>query len=124
MKDVLIVGAGIGGLTLALELCRRGIGCRVVESAPDPGAAGVGINLLPHAMRAYSELGLQPALERIAVETKEAAFTPPEGFPYKATYVTVLALRSARASRSPDGALPRELGSFVSAQLEVVPKRR
>jgi len=57
-------------------------------------------------------------------ETKEAAFTPPEGFPYKATYVTVLALRSARASRSPDGADPRELGSFVSAQLEVVPKRR
>ena len=74
MHEVLIVGGGIGGLTLALELCRRGIGCRVVESAPEIKAVGVGVNLLPHAMRAYAELGLQPALERVAVETAEAAF--------------------------------------------------
>src|SRR5262245_44683688 len=72
--DLLIVGGGIGGLTLALELSRRNIGCRVFESAPEVRAVGVGINLLPHAMRAYSELGLQHALERVAVETKEAAF--------------------------------------------------
>jgi len=74
MQDVLIVGGGIGGLTLALELSRRGIGCRVFESALEINAVGVGVNLLPHAMRAYSELGLQAALERVAVETKEAAF--------------------------------------------------
>ena len=35
MNDVLIVGAGIGGLTAALELHRRGIACRVFESAPE-----------------------------------------------------------------------------------------
>jgi len=74
VNDVLIVGGGIGGLTLGLELSRRGIGCRVFESAPDIKAVGVGVNLLPHAMRAYAELGLQPALERVAVETAEAAF--------------------------------------------------
>ena len=74
MQDVLIVGGGIGGLTLALELSRRGIGCHVFESALEINAVGVGVNLLPHAMRAYSELGLQAALERVAVETKEAAF--------------------------------------------------
>jgi 5-methylphenazine-1-carboxylate 1-monooxygenase len=74
VHEVLIVGGGIGGLTLALELCRRGIGCRVFESAPEIKAVGVGVNLLPHAMRAYAELGLQPALERVAVETAEAAF--------------------------------------------------
>ena len=74
MNDVLIVGGGIGGLTLALELSRRGIGCRVFESAPEIKAVGVGVNLLPHAMRVFAELGLQPALERVAVETKEAAF--------------------------------------------------
>jgi 2-polyprenyl-6-methoxyphenol hydroxylase-like FAD-dependent oxidoreductase len=74
VDDVLIVGGGIGGLTLALELSHRGIGCRVFESAPEIKAVGVGVNLLPHAMRAYAELGLQPALERVAVETAEAAF--------------------------------------------------
>jgi hypothetical protein len=57
-------------------------------------------------------------------ETREVVFAPPEGFPYKATYVTPLRFRSTRASRSPGGEDPRELGAFVSMRLEVVPKRR
>src|SRR5688500_18678744 len=74
MNDILIVGAGIGGLTLALALQRRGIACRVFESAPEVKAVGVGINLLPHATKVLGELGLVPALARVAVETAEAAF--------------------------------------------------
>jgi len=74
MGDVLIVGGGIGGLTLALELHRLGIACRVFESAPEMKAVGVGINLLPHATRVLGELGLVPALARVAVETQEGAF--------------------------------------------------
>ena len=72
--EVLIVGGGIGGLTLALELHRLGIACRVYESAPEIKAVGVGVNLLPHATKVMGELGLVPALERVAVETAEAAF--------------------------------------------------
>jgi len=72
--DVLIVGAGIGGLTLALELHKRGIACRVFETAPEIKAVGVGINILPHASAVLAELGLEPALARVAVETAEAAF--------------------------------------------------
>jgi 2-polyprenyl-6-methoxyphenol hydroxylase-like FAD-dependent oxidoreductase len=72
--EILVIGAGIGGLTLALELHRRGIGCRVLESAPEIKAVGVGINLLPHATKALGELGLVPALARVAIETQEAAF--------------------------------------------------
>ncbi len=74
MSDVLIVGGGIGGLTLALELHAKGLPCRVYESAPEIKAVGVGINLLPHAMQVLGELGLEPALSRVAVETQEAAF--------------------------------------------------
>src|SRR5262245_7263979 len=73
-NEVLIVGAGIGGLTTALELHRRGIACRMFESAPEIRPVGVGINLLPHATEVLGGLGLVPALERVGVETREAAF--------------------------------------------------
>jgi 5-methylphenazine-1-carboxylate 1-monooxygenase len=72
--EVLIVGGGIGGLSLALELHSKRIACRVFESAPQIKAVGVGINLLPHATRALAELGLEPALARVAVETADAHF--------------------------------------------------
>src|SRR5262245_62032657 len=72
--EVLIVGAGIGGLTLALSLHQLGIACRVFEAAPEIKPLGVGINLLPHGMRELTELGLQERLAKIAVETKELCF--------------------------------------------------
>jgi 5-methylphenazine-1-carboxylate 1-monooxygenase len=73
-EDILIVGGGIGGLTLALSLHQVGIPCTVFEAAPEIKALGVGINLLPHAMREYAELGLQEKLSAVAVETQEVCF--------------------------------------------------
>ena len=71
---VLIIGGGIGGLTLALSLHQAGIACRVFEAAPGIQPLGVGINLLPHGMRELSELWLQEKLARVAVETRELCF--------------------------------------------------
>lgn len=71
---VLIIGGGIGGLTLALSLHQAGLRCRVYEAAPEIKALGVGINLLPHAMREFTELGLQQRLVAVAVETQEVCF--------------------------------------------------
>lgn len=72
--DIAIVGGGIGGLTLALALREAGIACRVYEAAPAWKPLGVGVNLLPHAMRELTELGLAPALERAAIATREVVF--------------------------------------------------
>ena len=74
MGDVIIIGAGIGGLTLALQLQRAGIPCRVFEAAPEIKPIGVGINLLPHAMRDLAALGLEAPLAACGVITSEAVF--------------------------------------------------
>jgi len=74
VQDVLILGAGIGGLTAALELAKRGIGCRVFESAPEIKAVGVGINILPHATQVLADHDLVSSLKAVAIETAEAAF--------------------------------------------------
>jgi 2-polyprenyl-6-methoxyphenol hydroxylase-like FAD-dependent oxidoreductase len=74
VQDVLIVGAGIGGLTAALEFARKRIACRVLESAPEIKAVGVGINILPHATQVLADHDLVPALGAVAIETAEAAF--------------------------------------------------
>jgi 5-methylphenazine-1-carboxylate 1-monooxygenase len=74
VDEIIIVGAGIGGLTLGLALHQAGIACRIYESVPDVKAIGVGINLLPHATKELAALGLEDALARVAIETTDATF--------------------------------------------------
>ena len=73
-RDVLIIGGGVTGLTLALSLHEARIPCRVYEAAAELKWHGVGINLLPHAVRELTELGLAGRLERRAVLTREMCF--------------------------------------------------
>lgn len=71
---IAIVGGGIGGLGLALGLHARGLPCDVYEAVPEVREIGVGITLLPHAMRELAALGLQPALEAAGIENLESVF--------------------------------------------------
>lgn len=55
--EVLIVGAGPTGLTLACDLIRRGIGCRVVEQNPFPQIGSRGFTLKPRSLEILDDLG-------------------------------------------------------------------
>ncbi len=74
MQDVIIIGAGIGGLSLALMLAEKGITARVYEAAAELKPLGVGISLLPHASRELCALGLREALSRTAVTATYSCF--------------------------------------------------
>ena len=60
---VLIVGAGIGGLTAAIALRRAGIDAVVLEQAPELREVGAGISLWPNAINAFRRLGIGDAVE-------------------------------------------------------------
>lgn len=65
---VLIVGAGIGGLTAALCCVARGIDVTVLEQADALNEIGAGIQLPPNAMKVFKSLGLDTSLEAVAVK--------------------------------------------------------
>ncbi len=55
---ILIVGGGLGGLTTALALARRGRRARVLEGAPEFGAIGYGIQFGPNVFHVFDRIGL------------------------------------------------------------------
>ncbi|MCA9555243.1 MAG: FAD-dependent monooxygenase, partial [Myxococcales bacterium] len=73
MLDVLMVGAGIGGLTAARSLARGGASVALVERAARPSAAGAGIVLGGNAMACLDalELGSAVAARGRAVDEME-----------------------------------------------------
>jgi 3-hydroxybenzoate 6-monooxygenase len=63
---ILIVGGGLGGLTTALALARRGISTRVLEGAPEFGAIGYGIQFGPNVFHVFERLGLMEQVLAVA----------------------------------------------------------
>ncbi len=71
---VIVVGGGIGGLSLALSLHQAGIAVRVYEAVDDPIPVGLGINLQPTAVRELTELGLGDVLAQTGIATQQLAY--------------------------------------------------
>ncbi len=76
---VIIAGGGIGGLTAALSLHAAGIEAEVFEAAQEIRPLGVGINILPHAVRELTELGLAESLAATGIATQELRYISAHG---------------------------------------------
>lgn len=60
--DVLICGAGAAGLTLAIDLARRGVSFRLIEKLDDPFRGSRGNGIQPRTQEVFEDLGI---LDRI-----------------------------------------------------------
>jgi 2-polyprenyl-6-methoxyphenol hydroxylase-like FAD-dependent oxidoreductase len=65
-NPILIVGGGLGGLTTALALARRGRASRVLEGATEFGAIGYGIQFGPNVFQAFDQLGVTEQVMAVA----------------------------------------------------------
>lgn len=72
--DIVVVGAGIGGLSAALLLLRQGHRVTVLEQAPALAEVGAGIQFSANSTRVLRELGLLPAIEALSVTPIEYRF--------------------------------------------------
>ncbi|HEY3685777.1 MAG TPA: FAD-dependent oxidoreductase [Streptosporangiaceae bacterium] len=101
--QVLIVGAGPTGLTLACELARSGVAYRLIEAAPGPQPGSRGKGIQPRTMEVFDDLGIAGRVlagGRIAMPVRTTApdgqvtLTPAETFsdrpdiPYPASLIT------------------------------------
>jgi 2-polyprenyl-6-methoxyphenol hydroxylase-like FAD-dependent oxidoreductase len=79
VRDVVIAGAGIGGLTAAIALIRAGIRVRVLERASAIHPAGAGLALQPNAMALLATLGLDDAVAAAGAALSRAVLLDPSG---------------------------------------------
>jgi 2-polyprenyl-6-methoxyphenol hydroxylase-like FAD-dependent oxidoreductase len=85
----IIIGGGIGGLTAAIALRRKGIDAVVYERAPQMQVVGAGISLWPNAVKALRVLGLGEALDQVSLMNETGALRRANG--------SILAITSAKA---------------------------
>jgi len=70
-RNILIIGAGIGGLTTALAFARNGDDVDIVEQAPSLSEVGAGLQVSPNASRILIALGLGDKLRQAMITPHE-----------------------------------------------------
>jgi 2-polyprenyl-6-methoxyphenol hydroxylase-like FAD-dependent oxidoreductase len=65
-NDFAIIGGGIGGLTLAIAMRKKGFDVTVYEAAPRLKPVGAGLGLAGNAMKAFEEIGMDKEILRVS----------------------------------------------------------
>ncbi len=75
MKQIAIIGAGIGGLTSALAFKQKGFNVTVYESAAEIKPVGAGIGIANNAMQIFKKLGIHKKIENAGVKVSSMNIT-------------------------------------------------
>ena len=70
---VAVVGGGIGGMTAANALVRRGMDVQVYEQAPQLGEIGAGVLMTPNSLRLLERMGMGEALANVGAPIGEGS---------------------------------------------------
>jgi salicylate hydroxylase len=62
VRNAIVIGAGIGGLAVAVALARRGVAVTVLEQAPEITEVGAGLQVSPNGLAVLRGLGLEKRL--------------------------------------------------------------
>jgi len=76
---VAIVGGGIGGLSAANAMLRRGIDVTVWEQADPLGETGTGLSLFPNGRRQLERMGLGEALAKVGAKIGQGGYYRMDG---------------------------------------------
>ena len=72
--EVLVVGAGPVGLTMACELARHGVGCRIVDRAPAPSSTSKALGIFPRTLEVFQMMGIVDDILSAGLELDGIAF--------------------------------------------------
>jgi len=76
---IVIIGGGIGGLTAAVALARRGLAAEIYEQAPVLEEVGAGVGLWPNALWALEPIGLAGQVGKLSVRVARQGIKRPDG---------------------------------------------
>lgn len=115
--DTVIVGAGVGGLTTALSMHAAQLDePTIIEAAPEIRPLGVGINVLPHAIRELDELGLADRVREVGTEVDSTLYFDRHGN-------RITAVKRGRAAGHSWPQLSMHRGALQMMLLEAVQER-
>ena len=76
IRNVLVIGAGIGGLAAAIAFARRGVAVTVLEQAEAIREVGAGLQVSPNGLFVLRALGLEDTARRAALQILLLERTP------------------------------------------------